>query len=83
MSSFMLEVVVLFGLAFAFVYGCHMLCQDLLTVEYLWSSSARISSVVQEMGRNYFLLRRDRNGPNQLKISKTRPNFKLVQIILK
>jgi hypothetical protein len=73
----MLQVAVLFGFAFAFVYGCRVRYQDLLSVESFWSSRARTSSVVPEMTRNYFRSRRDRSGPNPLKSVK-RPNFKPV-----
>jgi hypothetical protein len=59
-----------FVFAFTFLCECRVRCQDLLSVESFWSSRARTSSVVPEMARNYLWLRRDRNGPNHLQISK-------------
>jgi hypothetical protein len=48
------ELAVMFGFAFTFVFGCHVRCRDLLSVEYFQSSCVRTSSVVLEMARKYF-----------------------------
>jgi hypothetical protein len=48
---FMLEVAVLFGFTFAYVCGCHVRCQDILSVESFWSSRARTGN-----GQELFLV---------------------------